>query len=206
MDVGREESPLLVLPCAGRRGRRCWHHILNALYQTPPRHPRGCDVFHLTTLKNINLWKVSLKQSQTPSQSSESVSWRWRTPRVGGDRDLLLFLPLRRGDGWRPRPSLLLLLLRLRRRAGLGPGSLPLPEDSVSCRRRLPAAFLPWCLRGHGGSDSGDANKVILVEKGFGKARRCQRGILMAAKSSPESFPRFPTQLPPVPIRGRIRG
>lgn len=114
-----------------------------------PRHPRGCGVFHLITIKNTNLWKMSLKQRQALSQSSESVSWRCRAPRAGGERDLLLFLPFLRGDGWRPRPS----LLRLRGRAGL---RLPLPaEDPVSCRRRAPCrgaaecccAFRPWCLQ-----------------------------------------------------------
>lgn len=182
----------LLLPL-GEQGRGCWHHTLNAPCQTPPQHPRGSDFFfNLITLKNINLCKISLKQPQAPSQSSESVSWRCRTPRAGGERLLLLFLPFLRGDGWRPRPS----LLRLRRRAGLRPESPLLPEDSVSCRRRLPCRdaseccciFLRWCLRGQRESesrDTGDANKVIPgVKRGFWKARRCQCGILVPAMTT----------------------
>lgn len=121
--------------------------------------------FNLITLENKNLWKISLKQPQAPSQSSESVSWRCRTPRAGGERLLLLFLPFLRGVGWRPRPS----LLRLRRRAGLRPESPLLPEDSVSCRRRLPCrepsecccVFLRSCLRGRQQGDSGGEKGVL---------------------------------------------
>lgn len=102
----------LLLPLGGQGRGSARHHNVNAVRQTPPRHPRGSDVFNLTTLKNINLLE---DLPETTPQAPFSVL------RVG-----VVALPDpagRRGAGPAPFPA-------LSPRGGVAAAAVPAPAPA----------------------------------------------------------------------------